>query len=149
MGYRSDVTFLFYAEEKEYPILKLWVDENLKRVLVEREWCFDNFKDWGREFIVSDLAVPRDDLNKVIKWKGYSLVFEGVKWYESDPDVAEVEGVWKKFAETFSGHTPSSEAFCPSIAGERATIGEDYNDVEYGRTEYAENFLKVRRVAEF
>lgn len=128
MGYRSEVTMLFYANnEEDFPMFKLWFDENVLPVL--------------REHLEHNDYKP-DEFSRG-QSKGYALHFGDVKWYESYPDVQAIEEVWKKFAETFNDDESAS------FGAERARIGEDYGDVEYDDTFHTMNLLSIVRHAEY
>lgn len=128
MGYRSEVTMLFYANNAEdLPLLKLWVDENVVPVLREH-WEQDEYQ--PREFERGQS-------------KGYALHFNDVKWYDSYPEVQAIEAAWDKFKDTF-GNDESA-----SMGAERAQIGEDYSDVTYDETYHGMNLLNIVRTAEY
>lgn len=127
MGYRSEVTILFYSDEKEFPMLKLWVEENLAPTLREH-WNGDDYKpdEFERGYV-----------------KGYALNFSDVKWYESYEDVQAIERAWELFDTTFGQDNETT------LAGERARVGEDYSDVEYGSTWHSQNLLSIVRHSEY
>lgn len=130
MGYRSHVTMLMYGYEKDFPMLKLWVDENMRPVL-DVHWnegdCF------------------REEVFERGVFKGYAFEFTDIKWYESYPEVQAIEQVWEKFDQMFD----NIEEGAVILAGERARVGEDYSGVEYAETRHAENLLRVVRHAEY
>lgn len=125
MGYRSEVTMLFYANnEEDLPLLKLWVDENVRPAL--KEW----------------LDVTPQEFERG-QSKGYALHFSDVKWYESYPEVQAIEEAWDKFKNTFGDDETTA------LGAERAQIGEDYGDVSYDETYHGMNLLNIVRVAEY
>jgi hypothetical protein len=130
MGYRSHVTILFYAEEKDFPILKLWVQENLRPVLDEH---WEDAQGNGM----------REEEFKRGNYKGYAIHIGGVKWYDDDPDVVALNEAWDKFAELFDENNTLE------IGAEFMRIGEDYSDIEYAETRHAENLLSIVRHAEY
>lgn len=133
MGYRSEVTMLFYANnEEDFPMLKLWVDENLVPALREH-WDYDPLD--GNEYRPQEFSRGQS--------KGYALNFSDVKWYESYPDVQAIEEAWSKFDKTFSDEESAS------FGAERARIGEDYGDVEYDQTFHSMSLLNIVRHAEY
>lgn len=128
MGYRSDVTMLFYAvDAADFPLFKLWFDENVLPVMNEH-WGENDYKpqEFERGYA-----------------KGYALRFDDVKWYESYPEVQAIEEAWNKFTEAF-GNDESA-----SLGAERARVGEDYGDVEYDQTFHSVNLLNIVRHAEY
>ncbi len=77
MGYRSDITAVFYTSSKDdWPLLKLFVDENFPKDLDKHleEECEEPRKRWGFVFRVPEC-----------------------KWYESYPEVQEFEEFEEKF----------------------------------------------------
>jgi len=130
MGYRSHVTMLMYGYERDFPMLKLWVEENMRPVLDEHWKEGDCF---------------REEVFERGRFKGYAFEFADIKWYESYPDVDAVEKAWEKFDELFDNIEEGSLI----LAGERARVGEDYSDVEYAETRHAENLLSIVRHAEY
>ena len=127
MGYRSEVTILFYAEEKDFPILKLWVQENLRPVLDEH-WEGNGMRE--EEFERGN-------------YKGYAFEFSDVKWYESYPEVDAVEQAWEKFNGIFDKDNTTE------LYGEYARIGDDYGDVEYKCSYHTQDLLNIVRHAEY
>lgn len=128
MGYRSEVTMLFYANnEEDLPLLKLWVDENLRPALNE----------WGQSEHQPIQEFERGQS------KGYALHFSDVKWYDSYPEVQAIEQAWDKFKDTFGNDETAA------FGAERACIGEDYSDVSYDETYHGMNLLSIVRTAEY
>jgi hypothetical protein len=130
MGYKSDVTILFYAEEKDFPILKLWVQENLRPVLDEH---WEDAQGNGMH----------EEEFKRGNYKGYAFEFADVKWYDDDPDVVALNEAWEKFNEIFDKDNTTE------LYGEYARIGEDYGDVEYKCSYHTQDLLSVVRRAEY
>ena len=118
MGYRSEVTAVFYTCEKdEWPLLKLFVDENFPEDLANclREECEEPRSRWGFVFHMDDC-----------------------KWYESYPEVQafnEFEAKFKKISKCADG----------TWACEFARIGEDYNDIDNTSSDHADYVLRVER----
>ena len=74
MGYRSDVTAVFYAEnEDDFPVIKLWVDENIKDETYEQRGDYLLFE------------------------------IHDVKWYDGYPEVQAFHQAMVDFADTFDG----------------------------------------------
>ena len=118
MGYRSEITAVFYTCEKdEWPLLKLFVDENFPKDLAEclSEECEEPRKRWGFVFRVED-----------------------TKWYESFPEVREFEQFEEKFVAM--GKCKDGTWSC-----EFARIGEDYTDIETRSSDHADYVLRVER----
>ena len=121
MGYRSDITAVFYTNKKdEWPLLKLFVDENFPKDLENclRVECEETRGRWGFVFCVDDY-----------------------KWYGSYPEVQE----FNKFEERFKSMEKCQEG---TWACEFALIGEDYNDIENRSSGYADGVLRVIRSIE-
>lgn len=120
MGYRSDVTAVFYVKEaKHFPVLKLWLDENF----------------------------PMDTFHEYVRWFDRGMIFEegNTKWYGDYEEVkafnVAVEnylGLMNMGAE--DGDDP------PKFSYEFVRIGENYDDIEaecYG--DHCEYMLGVSR----
>jgi hypothetical protein len=118
MGYRSDVTAVFYVSKVEhFPTLKLWLDENF----------------------------PVGEFEGNVRWfnKGMVLECENVKWYESYPDVQSYEKAADKFIDLCNAEVSEGT---PTFNYEFVRIGEDYDDVEVVREGIAcEYLLEVSR----
>lgn len=102
MGYRSDVTAVFYvSKEEHFPILKLWLDENFP------------MKDWEEN----------------IRWFTRGMVMEAsyLKWYESYSDVQAFDAAQDKFIELCNAEVSEGT---PTFNYEFVRIGEGYDDVE-------------------
>ena len=102
MGYRSDVTAVFYVtDKKDFPVIKLWLQENFP---------VEMFKD-------------------SIRWFDRGMVFEeeNVKWYPDYEDVKAFEESRENFVEMFCEEEGNS-----SVKGavEIMRVGENYEDIE-------------------
>ena len=118
MGYRSDITAVFYTCKKdEWPLLKLFVDENFPKDLAEclEEKSEEPRKRWGFMFRVDDY-----------------------KWYESYPEVQ----AFNEFEERFKSMQKCVDG---TWAFEFARIGEDYTDIENRSSDYADYVLNIAR----
>lgn len=120
MGYRSEITAVFYTHEKdEWPLLKLFVDENFPKDLADclEEESEEPRKTWGFVFRVHDY-----------------------KWYDSYPEVQ----AFYEFEERFQAmdkHQDGTWHF------EFVRIGEDYTDIEHRSSDHSTFILEtVRRV---
>ena len=71
MGYKSDVTAVFYTTKEKFPVMKLYVDENFP----------EGFKE--------DLTVQGE--------RAYVFQLDDVKWYDSFIDVASFNVFVKNF----------------------------------------------------
>ena len=123
MGYRSDVSIIFYArgnsnDAGRNAILKLWFDENYPHYVATTEWC---------------AAIRQKDDAIVID-------YEQVKWYEGYDHVQAVIAALRKFDDTFDGFSPEGP-----FSWELVRIGEDDNDIEVDRGEYSDHLLYVSR----
>lgn len=119
MGYRSEITAVFYTNKKdEWPLLKLFVDENFPKDLSNclRVECEETRGRWGFVFRVDDY-----------------------KWYESYPEVQE----FNEFEERFK-----SMGKC-GVEGvwacEFVRIGEETDDIEERSSDHADYVLRVIR----
>jgi hypothetical protein len=118
MGYRSEVTAVFYTAEKdEWPLLKLFVEENFPKDLADclRAECEEPCNRWGFVFCAYDY-----------------------KWYDTYPEVKEFEDFEKKF-------TAMQKCKEGAWACEFARIGEDYTDIENRSSDSADYVLRVAR----
>jgi hypothetical protein len=118
MGYRSEITAVFYTNKKdEWPLLKLFVDENFPKDLANclQVECEEKRGRWGFVFRVDDY-----------------------KWYESYPEVQE----FNEFEDRFSGMEKCIEG---TWACEFARIGEETNDIEERSSNHADYILRVIR----
>ena len=126
MGYRSVVEAVFYTRnEEEYPLLKLYVEEN-----------FPKF--WQEEDI--DCLKPIKANNV---W-GCHFIADNVKWYESYPEIRE----FNEFVVKFNQLLTENERARPTWAYEFVRIGEETEDIEEERSENADFILSVRREIE-
>ena len=121
MGYRSEVTAAFYVHkinEDQWPALKLYVDENFPKELVE---C---------------LREKKSDYHH-----GYIFSESDVKWYDSYPEVAAFQRFVSNFLEIADGEgVPWAYEF--------VRIGEDSNDIEETSSDSADYVLSVVRTTE-
>lgn len=119
MGYRSDVTFVFYTCKPEViplSILKLWFDENY----------------------------PKHDFGEVEVGDNYILVrYEGVKWYTSYPEVQAVDRAVEIFTAAFQANDKDD------VAWEYAQVGEELNDTDHGGSSYHHFRLGINRTIYF
>jgi hypothetical protein len=121
MGYRSEITAVFYTNKKdEWPLLKLFVDENFPKDLADclHVECEETRGRWGFMFRVGEY-----------------------KWYESYPEVQE----FNEFEDRFSGMEKCIEG---TWAFEFARIGEDYTDIEERSSNHADYVLNIVRSIE-
>jgi hypothetical protein len=119
MGYRSDITAVFYAKgADEWPLLKLFFAENFPKDLEEN---LEEVHHGNRS--------------------GFMLRVSDTKWYESFPEVREFEEFEEKFKEM-------EKCANGTWACEFARIGEDYTDIENRSSDYADYVLEIKRYAE-
>jgi hypothetical protein len=118
MGYRSVVEAVFYTrKEEEYPLLKLYVDENIPKFWKEED----------------------EKYLKPIKARntwGYHFITDNVKWYESYPEIQE----YSNFVERFEEFAESR-----NWAYEFVRLGEEMDDIEEHRSTHADYILSVSR----
>lgn len=123
MGYRSDVTIIFYArgnsnDAGENAVLKLWFDENYPVMEAKDEWC----------------ATIRQKDNAII------VDYEDVKWYDNYDHPKAVADALKKFTDTFDCEEEDTRH-----AWEMLRIGEEDADIEADRSDYNDHLLYVSR----
>jgi hypothetical protein len=108
MGYRSDVTAVFYVSKAEqFPLLKLWLTENF----------------------------PMDTFHDCIRWFDRGMVLEDrhVKWYSDYDEVKAFDKAAENFKELVEDFDNSPVENKPAFCYEFIRVGENYDDVE---TEY-------------
>lgn len=119
MGYRSEITAVFYARgPDEWPLMKLFFAENFPKDFAENLEEVHHRNMSGFVFRVSDC-----------------------KWYESYPEVQ----AFNEFEDNFKDLDKCADG---TWSYEFARIGEDYSDVEYHSSDHAEFVLKIQRYAE-
>ena len=118
MGYRSEVTAIFYCHNQDdYPSMKLFIDENIGGTFEE------------------DLTEEESNNRKYIKF-----YLEDVKWYDSYSDVIQ----FNKFIEAFVELADDDESKL-TWAYEFVRFGEELNDIEITESDGAENVLHIYR----
>ena len=124
MGYRSDVSVVFYTRDKDVlPVaaIKLWFDENYPHKEATEEW--------GAEVQTGD---------------DYVLVtYRDVKWYEGYKHPAAVQSAVYAFGECFD--TANND----EAAWEMLRMGEELSDVREENSNYCDYRLGLRREIEF
>ena len=135
MGYRSDVSIIFYARGSSYAdtpqgrmplgndagrnaLLKLWFDENYPVMVAKDEWC----------------ATIRHKDDAII------IDYEDVKWYDGYDHPKAVVDALHKFDETFKCGDDDG-----LFAWEMARVGEDDSDIEIDRSDWNDHLLYVSR----
>ena len=123
MGYRSDVSIIFYArgnsnDAGRNTLLKLWFDENYPVMVAKDEWG----------------ATIRQKEDAII------VDYEDVKWYESYEHVIAVELAIRKFDDTFRCGDEDGQ-----YAHEFLRVGEDDTDIEVERSDWNDHLLYVSR----
>lgn len=118
MGYRSEVMAAFYTTPDKAAALKLYVDENFPESLKDALEPIKN----GR-------------------YVGYLFHETDVKWYDSYPEIIE----FNRFVSNFLELAEQEEI---KWAYEFVRIGEDNDDVEENRSNYADYQLRVTRSIE-
>ena len=122
MGYRSDVSIIFYArgssnDASANATLKFWFDET---------YPVREAEEWGATIRKRDNAIVVD--------------YEDVKWYESYEHVIAVELAIRKFDETFRCGDEDGQ-----YAHEFLRVGEDDTDIEVERSDWNDHLLYVSR----
>jgi hypothetical protein len=123
MGYRSDVTAVFYAHKKvgenPWPTLKLFIDENFPEELKG-----------ALEFRESSSYV------------GYTFTEYGVKWYDSYPEIVAFNRFVSNYLEIADGENELAWAY------EFVRIGEESDDTEVTYSDGSDCVLQVSRATE-
>ena len=118
MGYRSEVTAIFYCHNQDdYPSMKLFIDENIGGTFEE------------------DITEEESNNRKYIKF-----YLEDVKWYDSYSDVIQ----FNKFIKAFVELADDDESKL-TWAYEFVRFGEELNDIEVTESDGAENVLHIYR----
>ena len=122
MGYRSDVTALFYCRHEQWPAMKLFVDENF--------------------LTVGDL-IKDEDLHEFTGkyYRGYKFEVQGWKWYPNYPEVIAFNEFVAKFVEVADDENVK-------WAYEFARVGEQTDDIEEDQSTYADGLVYVSRSIE-
>lgn len=123
MGYRSDVSIIFYArgssnDASANATLKFWFDETYPVKEATDEWC----------------AIVRQRDGAIV------VDYEDVKWYESYEHVIAVELAIRKFDDTFRCGDEDGQ-----YAHEFLRVGEDDTDIEVERSDWNDHLLYVSR----
>jgi hypothetical protein len=118
MGYRSAITAVFYTNEKdEWPLLKLFVEENFPKDLAD---CLEQ------------------ECEEPCKRRGFVFRVDDYKWYDSYPEVQ----AFNEFEERF---TSMEKCVDGTWACEFARIGEETDDIEERNSNHADYILRVVR----
>lgn len=131
MGYRSDVTIAMYPRrEDDYPMLKLFAEENLP----------DKFEEHEVERSFREVVLSKGD-STVFRYLLFE--FDSVKWYEGYEGVDVYTRLFSEWGSKFRDVTdPEGE---PIFHYEFMRIGEDYEDIVYDCSSCAANILRVDR----
>ena len=118
MGYRSDIKAAFYPErDEDFPLIKLWVDANIT------EFKYRIAKRSGSRFILFE--------------------FNGVKWYDSYPEVIAFNNALVEFEDMFGD---GKDIDAPMAFMEFIRLGEDPTDVEERSSDNFEVLERVQHV---
>lgn len=131
MGYRSEVRAAFYTTRKEeWPVLKLFVDENFPKDLDEDLHLITSEGMWGYDFNATD-----------------------IKWYDNYPEIK----AFDKFVEVFEDIANEMRVL-KGVKGEEYTeyinqwsyeflrVGEDDGDVERKQGGRAHNYPMLNAI---
>lgn len=120
MGYRSDVTAVFYVSKAEHlPVLKLWLSENF----------------------------PMDLFDEHIRWfnRGMILEEQGIKWYQDYDEIKAFNSSVEKYYGLMNMGAEDGDD-PPKFSYEFVRIGENYDDIETDyQGEHCEYLLGVDR----
>ena len=118
MGYRSEVTAIFYCHNQDdYPSMKLFVEENIGGTFKE------------------DITEEESNERKYIKF-----YLEDVKWYDSYTDIIEFNEFIKAFVELADDDESKL-----TWAYEFVRFGEELNDIEVTESDGANNVMSIHR----
>jgi len=131
MGYRSDVTIVMYPRlEDDYPMLKLFVEENLP----------DKFEEHEVERSFASVVFSKGE-STVFRY--LLLEFDSVKWYEGYEGVDVYTRLFSEWGSKFRNVTdPEGE---PLFHYEFMRIGEDYEDIVYDCSYGSDHLLNMSR----
>jgi hypothetical protein len=121
MGYRSDVSIVFYSHDTEkLPLasLKLWFDENYPAKEAMTEW--EAKIETGDDYVL--------------------VTYQDVKWYPDYSHVHTVRGLLDTFCECFDANAGDGLA-----SFELVEVGEQVDDIQETRSDYCGYRLRVRR----
>lgn len=121
MGYRSDVTIAFYSRDNvNLPgaALKLWFDENYPHKKALEEW---------------DAKITRGDDFVLVE-------YYDVKWYQGYTHAQDVDRAIRSFESAFDTSEQNTAA-----AYEFVRVGEQHDDIEEERSDFADYHVGVRR----
>lgn len=125
MGYRSDVTIVFYTRtpttDVPFAALKLWFDENYP--------THEAIDEWGAKVELGDDFIM--------------VTYEDVKWYDSYDHPARVGKAIDLFTDTFEANDHDKVAY------ETVRIGEEMEDIEMSASNYSDWRLDVSRTVNF
>ena len=124
MGYRSEVTAVFYCPTEQYPAMKLFMEENEPK---NNELFDKTDEDHYEVYELGDRVLVR-------------YLFVDVKWYDG-------EGVCKEFMEFMSKFEKLTKT--TSWNYEYIRIGEYYNDVHTLESDDNDHLINMRREIEF
>lgn len=102
MGYRSEVTAVFYVREaKHFPILKLWLTSNF----------------------------PMSEFSDSVRWFDRGMIFEAqsVKWYDDYNDVKAFNAAVDRYLELVNADRANDDT--PTFLYEFVRLGENYEDI--------------------
>lgn len=119
MGYRSDVSVVFYTSNEErmpFAAIKLWFDENYPKF------------DFGCVETGSDCVL---------------VTYESVKWYTGYDEVTAVEAAIALFVDTFDANNDTSAHY------EMIRVGEELPDIERDASDWCQWRLDVSRTIHF
>lgn len=119
MGYRSDVTALFYTEEEsEWPTFRIFMENNIPRMLKDNFSLIDSKNIWG-----------------------YMFKMEGVKWDAFYVGAQE----FNKFRETFLRISDVEDNDSPPWVYEFARVGDFDEDIEQENCGGMQYYLGISR----
>lgn len=119
MGYRSDVTYVFYTSNTDavpFSVIKLWFDENFPK------------HDFG------EVEVGEDSI---------AVWYTDVKWYRGYHEVEAVERAIEIFTVAFEANDKDN------VAWEMVRIGEELADIEHDGSTHHNYRLGVNRSIHF
>jgi hypothetical protein len=126
MGYRSEVCAVFYCPKEDYPVMKLFMDENEPK---DNQLFDKSNEDYYEVCDLSDKMMVK-------------FLFPDVKWYETYPEVI----AFMEFIETF-GKIANSKSSTWNY--EFIRLGEEYEDIDARESDDSDNLIQVRREIEF
>lgn len=147
MGYRSDITAVFYTTHGDSPLNTPEENEQagLRNIAMLDMYMRENFPEAFKEEEVDGDGLRRIEQGGRVIWE---FIATNVKWYDSYADVQAFESFWSKFVD-IADATAAIEGDEPvAWACEFTRIGENMEDIEERTSVDSDWLLQVNRTIE-